>query len=101
MSNECPCCGEQLRWEKVGNREHGYCKCNPYGPVIERDVLENPWHELLAIPGVNREIAKALCAIGLCSIAEIEKATDETLLSVPGIGPIRAAKIRGLITNGK
>lgn len=96
MSDSCPCCGGELHWERDGEREKGFCSCNRRGPVIERDVLPTePWRMLLDIPNVNNEIAQALCEKGLCSFDTIKQASDETLISVSGIGHARAAKIRG------
>jgi ERCC4-type nuclease len=99
MSRRCPCCGGELTWIREGEREKGFCRCNPHGPVIERDFLTEPWESLLVIPGVNREVAQALYAAGLCSVREIRAASDDELLAVSGIGKIRAAKIRGWLEN--
>lgn len=95
----CPKCGAELRWVQRNENLVGCCVCNPAGPVIAINppALDEPWRALQILPGVSSEIARALWAMGLHTIAAIQAASDEVLLSVSGIGPIRAAKIRGLI----
>jgi len=92
VKERCSRCGSSLRWARDG-------KCR----VCSNNVLAvpKPWSELLELPGISSEIARALYAMGLRTVADVQRASDEVLLSVPGIGPVRVAKIRGLISNGR
>ena len=89
----CPRCGAELRWVRRGDREAGCCKCNPQGPVVERDVPD-PGVALERIPGLNEEIVAALHARGYMTLAQVQAASDAELLAVSGIGPARLARIR-------
>jgi len=107
IADICPQCGREVVWLVRGAKEKAYCMCNPYGPVMERDFpppVEIPeTHlvglDLLDLPGVNREIMGALVAQGYTTIAQVQSATDEALLAISGIGPIRLSRIRGVIHN--
>lgn len=107
----CPKCGAELRWVRRGDREVGCCRCNPAGPVIDRPAPEMiapappPEHaptgaELERLPGVNTEILGALVHAGYTTIEQVRAASDAELLAISGIGPVRLAKIRGIIHNG-
>ncbi len=107
--NVCPKCAAPVLWVTRGDREKAFCRCNPYGPVMERPLPPPPTDlpdagiiglELFDIPGLNRETVGALVGIGITTFADVRAATDETLLAVPGIGPVRLAKIKEFIRRG-
>jgi len=68
-----------------------HCACNLMGPVLETDAVSS---NLLKLPGVSVEIAGVLMALGIYSGEMVKRASDEMLLSVPGIGPATLQKIR-------
>ena len=72
----------------------GYCACNPAGPVLEVDAGPDP---LLALPGVDEEVAADLHERGLHSLADVRRASDEELLAVPHIGERTLEKIRAFL----
>lgn len=92
MKERCLRCGASQRWVRDG-------KCRVCGGNVL--AVFEPWRELLKLSGVSSEIARALYAMGLRTVEDVQRASDEVLLSVPGIGPVRAAKIRGLILDSK
>ncbi len=94
----CPKCGAELRWVQRASSIVGCCVCNPRGPVVTFYTKPDtePWRALQALPGISTEIARALYALGLQTPAAVREATDDVLLSVPGIGKMRLAKIRSL-----
>jgi len=104
----CPRCGRPItQWGGIAGREWGYCACNPAGPVLDRPAPvaagaapAQTGIELLVLPGINLEIMGALVERGYTTIAQVQAATDEALLAISGIGPVRLAKIRGIIHSG-
>ncbi len=90
MKERCLQCGASARWMRNG-------RCRVCGNHSAPSAMVEPWRALLRLPGISSEIAQAMYALGLHTVEDVRNASDEVLLSVPGIGPVRAAKIRGLI----
>lgn len=107
MKSKCPRCGGVVRWQVRGARRVAFCACTRSGPVIDAPLDTSPagveqpeaWRVFLTIPGVNIEIARTFYAHGWRTLDDIHAISDEELLSIPGIGPIRAARIRGWLVN--
>jgi len=96
-TSNCPRCGRVIELEphpdKPG-RMVGRCVCNPAGPVVEVDAGPDP---LLALPGVDEEVAADLHERGLHNLANVRRVSDEELLAVPHIGERTLKKIRAFL----
>ena len=96
-TSNCPRCGAVIQLQPHParlDRLVGYCGCNPAGPVLEVDAGPDP---LLALPGVDEEVAADLHKRGLHNLANVRWVSDEELLAVPHIGERTLEKIRAFL----
>jgi predicted flap endonuclease-1-like 5' DNA nuclease len=72
----------------------------PLTPAEELAETAPTGSELTTLPGIDLEIMGALVHAGYTTVAQVQAATDAELLAISGIGPVRLAKIRGIIHSG-
>ena len=72
----------------VSNVERHVAKMSTADTAIEEG------NELESMPGINSELAEALTNAGIDSLEKLDKASDDDLLAISGIGPAKLKAIR-------
>jgi ERCC4-type nuclease len=80
-------------------------QCRPRSKALrieENKMLVTPEDKagLVALPGIDSEIATALHAAGYSTEAAVRAASDKELIDIPGIGEKRLADIRDALKKG-
>lgn len=99
---KCPHCGREVMLQRHPERTwrmYAVCPCTSK-PFLECDASVSISVDPLAtklledVDGVGREVAMAMFHAGIRTLADADQASDGTLLSIAGIGPVTLRTIR-------